>query len=100
FAGDLRPAFDLAAIEFGRADHAMIGGSTVVYEINTNPYSGHFVPDKRPLRRSTQLTARGRIAEALVRIDTTEGGWVSLPGSALRRPVRWWRPGFVTPRRP
>lgn len=100
FAPELRQVFEAASIEFGRADHGTIGGRTVIYEINTNPFSGIFVPDRNPLRRETQLTARGRIAAALVSVDTGDKGWVSLPATPLRRPIRWWRPGFVTPRRP
>ena len=81
FAADLRKAFDIGGgIEFGRADHATFGGRTIVYEINTNPYSGWFSPDRRPLRRETQIIARTRIAEALAAIDTHEGGWVRVPG--------------------
>jgi hypothetical protein len=100
FAPAVAAAFRIAGIEFGRADHAEVGGRTVVYEINTNPYSGPFVPDRNPLRRETQLTARGRIADALAAIDTPQGGRVAIPASVRRRPIRWWRPGFVTPRRP
>lgn len=100
FVPDLTRVFELAGIEFGRADHATVDGKTVIYEINTNPYLGWFVPDQNPVRRDTQLTARGRIAEALAAIDTRERGWVRLPASAKRRPIRWWRPGFMTPRRP
>jgi hypothetical protein len=100
FAPALREAFEIAAIKFGRADHAQYRGGTIVYEINTNPYSGPFVADHRPIRHQTQLTARGRIADALAKIDTAQRGWVALPGSRLRRQIRWWRPGFVTPRRP
>ena len=100
FAADVRVAFDIASIEFGRADHGTVGGRTVIYEINTNPYLSVFSPGKRPLREEAQLLARGRIATALESIDTNENGYVRIPGTAIRRPIRWWRPGFVTPRRP
>lgn len=100
FAPKLRHAFEIGGIEFGRADHAVVGGQTVIYEINTNPYLGPFVPDQRPIRRQTQIAARTRIAEALAEIDTSEGGRIWLPGTPMRRRLRWWRPGFVTPRRP
>lgn len=96
----LRETFDLAAIEFGRADHATVGGRIVIYEINTNPYSGIFVADRRPIRHKTQLIARGRIAAALDAIDTVRTGTASLAITPSRRPLRWWRPGFITPRRP
>ncbi len=100
YEGELRAAFDLASIEFGRADHATFGGRQIVYEINTNPYSGPFVADSRPIRKQTQLTARGNIAAALDAIDTSRGGWLKIKATPKRRPIRWWRPGFVTPRRP
>ena len=100
FANDLSIAFDKAGIEFGRADHGAVAGRTVVYEINTNPYLGPFVPDRNPLRRETQLIARRHIAEALAEIDTNSSGRIAFPATAKRRPIRWRRPGFVTPRRP
>lgn len=100
YESEMRKVFDLASIEFGRADHATYQGRQIVYEININPYSGHFVPDRRPIRKETQLIARGNIAAALDSIDTTRGGWVKIKATPKRRPIRWWRPGFVTPRRP
>ncbi len=99
FAAAIRPAFDIGCIEFGRADHSVVAGRSVVYEINTNPSARRFVADRRPLRKETQLIARARIAEALQAIDTAEGGRLSIAATALRRPIRWWRPGFTTPRR-
>jgi len=100
YASELKQAFDLASVEFGRADHAAFGGRQAVFEINTNPYSGPYVPDEREVRRKTQVTARENIADALRSIDTEKRGWVRIIPSRLRRPIRWWRPGFITPRRP
>lgn len=101
FAPELKRAFEVAGIEFGRADHAVIDGRSVVYEINTNPYLGPLGSTARPMSRAaTNLIARARIAEALAAIDTPETGWVRVPASPGRRRLRWWRPGFVTPRRP
>ena len=37
FAEPLRRAFEIAGIEYGRADFGLVGGSVQVYEINTNP---------------------------------------------------------------
>ncbi|CAM3343243.1 hypothetical protein PANO111632_15340 [Paracoccus nototheniae] len=34
----LRKAFDLAGIDYGRADYAVIGGRPQIFEINTNPW--------------------------------------------------------------
>ena len=79
FAEALQPAFKIAKIEWGRADHAVVAGRTVVYEINTAPLIGPYVPDPKKLRRSTQTLARKRIARALEAIDTKSSGTVRLP---------------------
>ncbi len=100
YAEPLRKAFDVASIEFGRADHSTVNGRQAIYEINTNPYSGYFVADHRPVRRETQLIARSGIAKALDAIDTIGSGWVRTRANTTHRPIRWWRPGFITPRRP
>lgn len=78
FAGELHRAFDLGGIEFGRADHAIVGGRTVIYEINTNPGILHYVPDPKPLRLQTQQMARLRLGVALARIDTAEEGKIEI----------------------
>ena len=85
FADVLMPAFDLAGIDYGRADHATIDERTVVYEINTNPYIGPYVPDPNPLRRETQIQARQRFAAALDAIDTVRTGTVKIPKSRIMR---------------
>ena len=79
FAKALHPVFKLAQIEWGRADHAVVAGRTIVYEINTGPLIGPYVPDPNKLRRSTQTLARKRIARALEAIDTKCSGTVRLP---------------------
>lgn len=76
FAAHLARIFDVACIEFGRADHALSEGRVAVYEINTNPFIGHYVPDRKPLRFRTQSLARRRLAEALESIDCKDGGSV------------------------
>ena len=100
FAAALDPAFEIAGIDFGRADHANVAGTTVVYEINTNPYIGPYVPDPQPLRRETQMLARQRFADALETIDTVDSGTVKVPGTELLRlHRRAWRFGWLGPRR-
>jgi hypothetical protein len=101
FAEHLNRAFDIAGIEFGRADHATVHDQTVVYEINTNPYIGPYVPDPKPIRRQTQELARRRFAEALEAIDTAEVGTVKVPATpllAIQRRAFWF--GWLGPRRP
>src|SRR5690606_19269982 len=94
FAADIGPVFDIAAIEFGRADHATVDGRTVVYEINTNPWIGRYVPDPKPLRLETQAIARGRFAEALTVLDSGEEGTVTLRATTTLENYRMrpWRP--------
>jgi hypothetical protein len=101
FAESLAPVFDSAGIEFGRADHATVDSRLVVYEINTNPFVGPYVPDPKPLRRRTQELARRRLAEALEAIDTSDTGTIALGAiefkKLLRRACEF---GWLGPRRP
>jgi hypothetical protein len=97
-AGELRRAFDLGRIAYGRADHAAVGNRTVVYEINTNPYVGHYVPDSNPLRRETQDHARQRLAASFEAIDTPGNGTVALAPSNLLQDVHRLPSFAMTPR--
>jgi hypothetical protein len=90
----------LSGIEYGRADHAVVSGKTVIYEINTNPSLTRFKPSPLPQRRETQIIARTRIAAAFAAIDSPAGGRVRIPETPLRQPLRWSIPGFRPPRRP
>jgi hypothetical protein len=99
FAPAIKPAFDIARIDFGRADHCTIGGRVVVYEINTNPYIGPYVPDPKLKRRETQSWARRRFAEALQAIDTEDTGTVRVELTTLRTtPLKAWRFGWLRTR--
>jgi len=100
FDPNLEQAFDLACIEFGRADYAIVDGATVIYEINTNPYIGPYVPDPKPLRLQTQTIARTRFGNALKEIDTSENGHVSIELTPLLRKCRRWRIGWLLPKHP
>jgi hypothetical protein len=65
-AADLRSAFEIARIGFGRADFGLVDGRPQIYEINTNP---HFIglegryPD--PIRQATRAFAFARLAAHL-----------------------------------
>jgi hypothetical protein len=94
YADELKRVFDIAGIEFGRADHAAVDGKTVVYEINTNPYIHHYVADRKLLRRDTTAIARQRFAAALDAIDTLQRGTVRLRRTTfLKRQRRKWKLG-------
>jgi hypothetical protein len=86
FAEELRPAFDIAGVEWGRADHAAFNGRQIVYEINTNPELQTLVPQRSPIRDEALRFARQRMAKQLWHIDFGNGAPLSLrPGEMLTR---------------
>jgi hypothetical protein len=95
FAEPLRAAFDIAGIEWGRADHATVAGQEVVYEINTNPSIGALAPQRLPVRDRTLAISRARMAALLHNIAAGDGRGVPIEsGEALRewrRNSRWTR---------
>ena len=108
FADALKPVFEIAGIDFGRADHAPVRGQPIIFEINTNPYIAPYVPDPKLLRRATQAVARQRFAAALDAIDTTGKGTVTLRRTKfeMRQRRTWlfgripWRLGRAPLKRP
>jgi hypothetical protein len=102
FAADLRKAFEIGGIEFGRADYGVVGGRPVIYEINTNPRIGHFTPSTIPVRTETRTLARKRLAAALEAIDCKESGMRKLkpPLPTLQKGRRLWSFGSRVPLRP
>ncbi len=84
----LRPAFEVAGIEWGRADHATVGGQEVIYEINTNPTVYGLSPQRLPVRDETLRLSRHRMAEALAVLDPGPGRALPIePGQLLAQ----WR---------
>ncbi|MCC7276137.1 MAG: hypothetical protein IT561_25950 [Alphaproteobacteria bacterium] len=85
-AARLRTAFEIAGIEWGRADHATFAGREIVYEINTNPTMRPFVPVGSPERDEALLRSRRRMAGHLHAIDTPPGPAIALDvGPQLER---------------
>jgi hypothetical protein len=97
---EMRAFFETAEIEYGRADHGTVAGRAVLYEINSNPFIGHFVPDSYPLRRQSQMIGRRRLAAAFEAIDTEQSGRVRLKGSTHWRRSRAMQIGLLPPKRP
>lgn len=95
FADAIRPAFELADIEYGRADHAPVGGRHVVYEINTNPTIRGPRVSRSPLYTEALTRSRERLARLLWMIDTGDGRKLSFPRSKrldnYRRDNFWTR---------
>jgi hypothetical protein len=78
-AGLMRPVFDLAGIEYGRADHASAGGREVIYEINSYPQMGAPRTQRTQVRQAAMARCAAYVTAALHRIDTASGGWLALP---------------------
>jgi hypothetical protein len=69
-AEQLRRAFEVGGIEFGRADFGLVGGAPQVYEINTNPTFATIRKHPFAIRNAASLLFEARFAAALQAIDT------------------------------
>jgi hypothetical protein len=74
FADEIRKAFQIAGIDYGRADLAMVGGRVQVYEINTNPHIGELKPLPSATRAATMDFARQRLLRHLSALDMPSEG--------------------------
>lgn len=84
----LRRAFELAGIDYGRADFAIVDGAPQIYEINTNPHHGsrrELLRDTHPDRLATQLGAEDRLRQAILATATPERGSITMDDPLLRR---------------
>ena len=70
----LRPAFEAAAIAYGRADFSLVDGREQVYEINTNPNHGSIREHPVALRLQTDALYQERLLNATEAIDSPTGG--------------------------
>jgi hypothetical protein len=77
FAAQLKPVFQIAGMEWGRADHATFRCREIVYEVNTNPALPPLQPQQFPFRDETLLLFRMQMAQQLWGIDFGDG--TSLP---------------------
>lgn len=69
----LRKAFEIARIDYGRADFSIVGGRPQIYEINTNPDIPLEKRSITPERTETLRLADGRLVDALRQIDVAGG---------------------------
>jgi hypothetical protein len=77
YSGELREAFRIAEIEYGRADFGIVNGRPQIYEINTNPHLGG-LDEAHPsaTRRASIEFAHKRFAEFLGAIYVPDAGEV------------------------
>lgn len=69
----LAPAFDIAGIDYGRADFGFVAGRPQVYEINTNPEIAFECEHPQGLRRRSYGQFREHYLAALQAIDMPAG---------------------------
>lgn len=74
FAEQLRKVFDLAGIEYGRADFGFYRGRLQVYEINTNPNVGSDFTHPSATRQASLRLSWEKLLAALHTLDS-RGGW-------------------------
>ncbi|WP_210528895.1 hypothetical protein [Rubellimicrobium arenae] len=85
----LARAFEVAGIDYGRADFGLVDGRPQIYEINTNPSLGELHDHPSATRRATMRHSHERFAEMLGAIDTPDAkGMVRLPDGARLVPLR------------
>ncbi|MGH6891005.1 MAG: hypothetical protein ACREEP_01985, partial [Dongiaceae bacterium] len=82
---EIRRAFEIGDIEFGRADFGLVGGTPQVYEINTNPTIVMMRKHPFPIRISASRLFEEKFAAALAAIDTPASGEaIKVKGTVLR----------------
>ncbi|WP_119301222.1 hypothetical protein [Dongia deserti] len=95
YADVLSRAFELAGIDYGRADFAIVNGKPQIYEINTNPYHGDHEALFRtihPRRAAIQKYSEDLVEKALLKTDLSADGTVKIKDPMLQRYQAWWKP--------
>ena len=88
-AGHLRKVFELAEIEYGRADFGFCRGRIQIFEINTNPNVKAFSPHPSPFREQSMRASWEQFTGALREIDSGAGPDVGFARDKLRPYRRW-----------
>lgn len=85
----LKKVFDLAGIEYGRADYGFYQGRIQVYEINTNPHVAPACEHPSAIRVASMNLSWKKYLQALHAMDSP-GGWpIRLADGALKRGRAW-----------
>jgi hypothetical protein len=98
FAEHLQKAFDIAGIEYGRADFGFYQGRIQIYEINTNPYVAPEFVHPSPVREQSMRLAWEKYVQALWAIDSGGGRPIRLADGKFER-NRPWKNLFVRSRK-
>ena len=70
----LRPAFEVASVEYGRSDFALVDGIAQIYEINSNPMLGAVESHPFPIRVRASELFYERLFDAFSVIDSDSSG--------------------------
>jgi len=98
FAEHFRKVFDVAGVEYGRADFGFYQGRIQVFEINTNPTVEPEDPHPSATRVASMKLAWEKYLEALQKIDSP-GGWPVRLGSGKLQKNRPWKNLLVRSRK-
>ncbi len=83
---ELRQAFDIAGLQYGRLDYGMVDGRIQVYEINSNPFYGKSLKQHPyATRLQTAALIDKYLAEALQAIDVATGRAARIKDPLLAR---------------
>lgn len=95
YAAPLAPIFQIAGIEYGRADFGIVGGRPQIYEINFNPdlTTQWERPRPHPLNRANWDRSESLVFEAMHAIDTEAHGSIGTISNSelLAFRLRFWR---------
>jgi hypothetical protein len=89
YAEHLRKVFDVAGIEYGRADFGMYRGRIQVYEINTNPHVAPPCEHPSATRVQSMKLSWESYLKALRGVDSPGGLAVRLGNGALQKHRPW-----------
>lgn len=98
FSDHLRQVFDLAHIEYGRADFGLLQGRVQVYEINTNPTLVAPIQHPSPIRQESLKLVWKLYLDSLRAIDVPRGWPIRLPNGTLQK-FRPWKNLLVRTRK-
>lgn len=83
YAAAIMRAFEVAQVDYGRADFAIVGGRPQVYEINMNPTIARQSKHPSPLRRQADALFFERLGAAYRAIDSPSGPSISLDADPI-----------------
>ena len=85
YAAHLKAAFDIANIDYGRADFTVVDGAPQIYEINTNPHISIIQDHPFPVRVRAQQLFSERFVKALQAIPEPSecGEWIDMDAPEL-----------------